>query len=92
MAKESAAERSRVSSTSNPRWRGSGLTLAQAARRVAEELRGQGDEETAKVTEAAADRAERLAGYLRDSSGDAFLRDVESLRAGGRGSQRRAGS
>jgi hypothetical protein len=31
------------------------------------------------VTEAAADRAERLAGYLRDSSGDAFLRDVESF-------------
>jgi vacuolar-type H+-ATPase subunit H len=54
-------------------------TLAQAARRVADELRGQGDEETAKVTEAAADRAERFAGYLRDSSGDAFLRDLESF-------------
>jgi len=53
--------------------------LAQVARRVAEELRGQGDEETARLTEAAADRAERLSGYLRDSDGDRFLRDIEGF-------------
>ena len=49
------------------------------ARRVAEDLRGQGDEETARLTEAAADRAERLSGYLRDSDGDRFLRDIEGF-------------
>ena len=53
--------------------------FVQAARRVAGELRGQGDEETARMTEAAADRAERLAGYLHDAKGDAFLRDNESF-------------
>ena len=53
--------------------------FVQAARRVAGELRGQGDEETARVTEAAADRAERLAGYLQEAKGDVFLRDIESF-------------
>jgi hypothetical protein len=50
-----------------------------AARRVADELRGQGDEETARMTEAAADRADRFAGYLRDANGDAFIRDLEGF-------------
>ena len=40
---------------------------------------GQGDEETARLTEATADRAERLSGYLRDSDGDRFLRDIEGF-------------
>jgi hypothetical protein len=53
--------------------------LAQVARRVAEEVRGQGDEETARLTEAAADRAERMSGYLRASDGDKFLRDLEGF-------------
>ena len=53
--------------------------LAQVARRVAVDLRGEGDEETARLTEAAADRAERLSGYLRDSDGDRFLRDIEGF-------------
>ncbi len=53
--------------------------LAQAAQRVAGELRGEGDQETAKLAEAAADRAERLSGYLRDSDGDRFLRDIEGF-------------
>jgi hypothetical protein len=53
--------------------------FAQAAHRVADELRGHGDAETARMTETAAERAERLASYLRDSNGDAFLRDLESF-------------
>jgi hypothetical protein len=53
--------------------------FARTARRVAGEFRGEGDEETARLTEAAADRAERLASYLGDSSGDAFLRDLENF-------------
>jgi len=31
------------------------------------------------MTEAAADRAERVAGYLHDTKGDAFLKDIESF-------------
>jgi hypothetical protein len=46
---------------------------------VADQLRRHGDEETARMTEAAADRADRFAGYLRDADGDAFLRDLEGF-------------
>jgi hypothetical protein len=55
------------------------LGLADAARRIASELRGEGQEETARLTEAAADRAERLGGYLRRTEGDQFLRDIEDF-------------
>jgi hypothetical protein len=49
------------------------------ARSVAEELRRQGKETPAKYAEQAAERAERLGGYLKDSDGDTVLRDVEDF-------------
>lgn len=49
------------------------------ARSVAMELRKQGRETPARYVEQAADRAERLGGYLRDSDGERILRDVEEF-------------
>ena len=49
------------------------------ARSVAEELRKQGKDTPAGYVEQAADRAERLGGYLQRSDGDAMLRDVEDF-------------
>jgi hypothetical protein len=52
---------------------------ASDARSVAEELRKQGKDAPARYVEQAADRAERLGGYLRESDGDRILRDVEDF-------------
>lgn len=52
---------------------------ASDARSVAEELRNQGKQTPARYVEQAADRAERLGGYLRDSDGDRLLNDVEDF-------------
>jgi ElaB/YqjD/DUF883 family membrane-anchored ribosome-binding protein len=52
---------------------------ASDARSVAEELRKQGKDTPARYVEQAADRAERLGGYLQRSDGDAMLRDVEDF-------------
>ena len=49
------------------------------ARAVAEQLRDQGKQAPARYVEQAADRAERLGGYLRDSDGDRLLNDVEDF-------------
>jgi len=49
------------------------------ARSVAEELRKQGKDKPAQYVEQAADRAERLGGYLQESDGDRILRDVEDF-------------
>jgi hypothetical protein len=49
------------------------------ARSVAEQLRNQGKETPARYVEQAADRAERLGGYLRESDGDRLLSDVEDF-------------
>ena len=49
------------------------------ARTVAEQLRDQGKQAPARYVEQAADRAERLGGYLRDSDGDRLLNDVEDF-------------
>jgi hypothetical protein len=48
-------------------------------RSVADELRKQGKETPAKYVEQAADRAERLGGYLENSDGDRILSDVEDF-------------
>lgn len=54
--------------------------LAQALRTSGEQLREQGDgKQVAGVAEGAADRFERLGGYLEQTSGDELLRDVEEL-------------
>jgi ElaB/YqjD/DUF883 family membrane-anchored ribosome-binding protein len=49
------------------------------ARSVAEQLRSQGKDAPARYVEQAADRAERLGGYLERSDGDAILTDVEQF-------------
>ena len=49
------------------------------ARTMAEELRKQGKDTPARYVEQAADRAERLGGYLQESDGDRILRDVEGF-------------
>ncbi len=54
-------------------------TAAGDARSVAEELRRQGKDTPARYAEQAADRGERLGGYLQRSDGEQILRDVEDL-------------
>lgn len=51
---------------------------ASDIRTVAEQLREQGKDQPAKLAEQAADRAERLGGYLSGSDADRILHDVES--------------
>ena len=52
-------------------------STAGDVRTVADELRKQGKDAPARYAEQAADRAERLGGYLHDADGDRILRDVE---------------
>jgi len=54
-------------------------SVAQDARSVGEELRRQGKDQPARLADQAADRAERLGGYLQESDADRILRDVEEL-------------
>ena len=59
---------------------GQARQMAQVLRRSGEQLREQGEgQQVAGVTEGAADRIERLGGYLERTSGDEFLRDAEDL-------------
>jgi type VI protein secretion system component VasK len=52
---------------------------AQDVRSVAEELRKQGKDQPAKLAEQAAERVERVGGYLKESDADRILRDVEDF-------------
>jgi hypothetical protein len=52
---------------------------AHDVRSVAEELRRQGKDQPAKLAEQAADRVERVGGYLKESDADRILRDVEDF-------------
>ena len=54
-------------------------SMAQDARSVADELRNQGKDQPAKLAEQAAQRAESLGDYLKNSDGDAILRDIEDF-------------
>ena len=54
-------------------------SAAGDARAVAEELRKQGKDAPARYAEQAADRAERVGDWLRDSDGDRILSDVEDF-------------
>jgi len=54
-------------------------STASDVRSVGEELRKQGKHEPAKLADQAAQRAERLGGYLKESDGDRILRDVEDF-------------
>jgi hypothetical protein len=54
-------------------------SMAEDARSVAEQLRSQGKDQPAKLAEQAAQRVESLGEYLKNSDGDAILRDVEDF-------------
>jgi len=54
-------------------------STAADVRSVAQQLREQGKEQPANVAEQAADRAERLGSYLKESDADRILRDVEDF-------------
>ena len=59
---------------------GQARKLAQALRQSGEQLREQGEgQQVADVAEGAAERIERLGGYLEQTSGDEMLRDVEDF-------------
>ena len=54
--------------------------MAQALRQGVAQLRNQGeDRQVTSIAEGAADRVERLGGYLERTSGDELLRDVENF-------------
>ena len=54
-------------------------TTAGDIRSVSDELRRQGKDAPARVAEQAAERTERLGGYLTESDADRILRDVEDF-------------
>jgi hypothetical protein len=54
-------------------------TTAGDLRGVADHLRSQGKDQPAKVAQQAAERVERLGGYLQESDGERILRDVEDF-------------
>jgi hypothetical protein len=54
-------------------------STAGDVRSVADELRKQGKDQPAKVAEQAADRIERVGGYLKESDADTILRDLEDF-------------
>jgi hypothetical protein len=54
-------------------------STAQALRQASEKLREDGNEPVAKGMERVAERVESAGGWLRDSDGDAILRDVEDF-------------
>jgi hypothetical protein len=82
-AREAAGQaRGRVSQEVDTRSTQAGEQVrssAQDVRSFAEQLRSQGKDAPARYVEQAADRAERLGGYLEESDGDRILRDVEDF-------------
>ncbi len=54
-------------------------STAQDVRAVGEELRRQGKDQPARLAEQAADRAERLGSYLKESDADRIFRDIEDF-------------
>ncbi len=82
-AKEAAGQaRTKVRDQVDQRSTEAGQRVTGAAgdaRSVADELRKQGKDTPARYAEQAADRAERLGGYLERADGDTILRDVEDF-------------
>ena len=54
-------------------------SVADAARRTGDTLRNEGNERPARLVEQAAERIERLGGYLEETDGDRLLRDIEDF-------------
>lgn len=74
--------RNRVAEQVDQRSTQAGEQLGSTAgdvRSVAVELRKQGKDKPAEYAEKAADRVERVGGYLRDSDSDRILRDLEDF-------------
>jgi hypothetical protein len=74
--------RGRLSEQVDQRSTQAGQQLSSTAgdvRSVGEELRRQGKEGPARLADQAADRVERLGGYLQAADGDRILRDVEDF-------------
>jgi hypothetical protein len=82
-AQEAGAEaRSRVRDEVDRRSTDAGYqagSTAQALRDASGRLREDGNEQVARGLEQVADRIDRAGGWLRDSDGDAILRDVEDF-------------
>jgi hypothetical protein len=75
-----AQERMREQLDQRSRQAGEKATgTAQDLRSVSEELRRQGRETPAKLADQAADRADRLGSYLRESDADRLLSDIEDF-------------
>jgi gas vesicle protein len=53
--------------------------FASDVRSVGDQLREQGKDQPAKLADQAADRAERLSGYLRESDADRIMGDLEDF-------------
>jgi hypothetical protein len=53
--------------------------FATDVRSVGDQLRQQGKDQPAKLADQAADRAERLGGYLKDNDADRILGDIEDF-------------
>jgi hypothetical protein len=82
-AQEAMGEtRSRVSEQVDQRSTQAGERVKSTAsdlRSVGEELRKQGKDGPGRMADQAADRVERVAGYLTDADGDRMLRDLEDF-------------
>jgi hypothetical protein len=52
---------------------------AESLRTVGEQLRSEGKDTPARLADQAAERSERLGGYLKDADADTLLRDVEDF-------------
>lgn len=74
--------RGRVSEQVDQRSTQAGEQISGGAgdvRSFARQLRDEGKDKPAQYAEQAADRAERLGGYLQEADGDRILRDVEDF-------------
>lgn len=54
-------------------------SLAAALRRSGKDLSNEGNSNAAQLTDQAADRLERLGGYLEQKSGEELMRDIETF-------------
>jgi hypothetical protein len=55
------------------------VTIGDSTRRVAEQLRGEGQDGPARLIERTAEQADRLGSYLSEGDSQRFVRDVEDF-------------
>jgi ElaB/YqjD/DUF883 family membrane-anchored ribosome-binding protein len=79
-AKQNTRERVRQEIDTRSSRTGEQITrTGSALRQTAQQLRGDRQEQQAKMLEAVADRAERLGRYFNETDGEQVLRDVERM-------------